>query len=72
MQDNVEQQVVLERMHAQFVMDIMNANNANQQLINQSQSLINGVTNGQPYTFHDASTHTYDLMQSNDVDMESV
>lgn len=68
---SVEQQLILERMHAKFVMDMMNAN-ANQQLINQTLSNNNGVTATQPRIFHDASTHTYDLMQTNDIEMKSV
>lgn len=69
MPGNVEQQLILERMHAKYLADMINAN-ANQQLINQSLSN-NGLTTAQPRIFHDASTHTYDLMQSNDVEMKS-
>lgn len=70
MPGNVEQQLILERMHAKYLVDKMNAN-ANQQLVNRSLSN-SGLSTAQQRIFHDASTHTYDLMQSIDVEMKSV
>lgn len=64
---NVEQQLNLERMHAQYVMDMMKGN-ANQQIVNQTLQ-----NNGLPTVRQcDESTHTYDLVQSNDVEMKTV
>lgn len=67
-QGNLEQQLILQQMHAQYMVDLMNAN-AHPQPV---PSVLNGITTAQPRIFYDASTHTYDLIQSNDVEMKSV
>lgn len=69
-QSNLEQQLILQRMHAQYMAELMNAN-AHQQPV-PSVSNNNGITTAQPRIFYDASTHTYDLVQSDDVEMKSV
>lgn len=72
MTGNVEQQIILERMRNQYFMDMLNvnANYVSQQIASQPACDTCGIT--QPRIFHDASTHTYDLLRSEDVEMKTI
>lgn len=70
MAGNVEQQLILERMQARYIMDKMNEN-ANRQVPNHTLS-IDGVISAPSRVYRDASTNTYDLLSSEDVDMKTV
>lgn len=69
MAGNVEQQLLLRRMQAQYVMDVMNAN-ANQHIASPCYVTIS-MPPDQSRLFYDRSTHTSDLI-SEDIDMKSV
>ncbi|KAG4071089.1 hypothetical protein HA402_013403 [Bradysia odoriphaga] len=71
MAGNVEQQIMLERMRGQYFVDMMlaSANYANQHVASHSPWK-SGIT--QPRLFVDASTHTLDLTQPDDVEMKTI